>query len=48
LVELKNQIDNEDESTLLQETINSMIEQNTSLQNELGKEKQVNGLLVGF
>jgi hypothetical protein len=48
LVELKNQTKNQADLDQLEETINLMISQNTSLQNKLAKEKQVNGLFGWF
>lgn len=48
LVELRNQTQNQSELDQLEETINLMISQNTSLENKLAKEKQVNGLFGWF
>lgn len=48
LVELRNKTQNQSELDQLEETINLMISQNTSLQNKLAKEKQVNGLFGWF
>lgn len=45
---LKNQTTNLADQTQLQETIDLMLSQNTSLQEKIAKEKQVNGLFGWF